>query len=215
MNLLKKLLAPCVLCLLALPVSAQNILVVGDSISAAFGLEIEQGWVYLLQERLKEKGYPHTVVNASVSGDTTAGGLARLPRLLEQHEPALVVIELGGNDGLRGMPPSNMQQNLSRKVELSTEAGADALLLGMMIPPNYGVRYTEAFNQAFVNVAEKWSIPLLPFLLEGVGDVPTLMQADRIHPTAEAQPILLENAWPLIEEWLQSQTESHPRNAGR
>ncbi|WP_442962514.1 arylesterase [Pseudomonas sp.] len=215
MNLLKKLLAPCVVFLLALPANAQNILVVGDSISAAFGLEIEQGWVYLLQERIREHGYPHTVINASVSGDTTAGGLARLPRLLEQHEPALVVIELGGNDGLRGMPPSNMQQNLSRKVELSTEAGADAMLLGMMIPPNYGLRYTEAFNQAFVNVAEQWSIPLLPFLLEGVGDVPALMQSDRIHPTAEAQPILLENAWPLIEQWLQDQAPARPTSAAR
>lgn len=205
MNLLKKLLAPCLLCVLALPVSAQNILVVGDSISAAFGLEINQGWVQLLQQRIEDEGYPHRVVNASVSGDTTAGGLARLPRLLQEHDPALVVIELGGNDGLRGMPPANMQQNLSQMVELSQGSGADAMLLGMMIPPNYGLRYTQAFNQAFVEVAEKWSIPLLPFLLEGVGDVPKLMQSDRIHPTAEAQPILLENAWPLIRDWLKAQ----------
>lgn len=205
MSLLKKLLAPCLLCLLAWPVSAQNILVVGDSISAAFGLEIEEGWVYQLQERLEEQGYPHRVVNASVSGDTTAGGLARLPRLLQEHEPALVIIELGGNDGLRAMPPANMQQNLSQMVKLSTDADADAILLGMMIPPNYGLRYTQAFNQVFVDVAEQWSIPLLPFLLEGVGDVPALMQADRIHPTAEAQPILLDNAWPLIRDWLEAQ----------
>jgi acyl-CoA thioesterase I len=213
MNLLKKLLAPCLLCLFALPASAQNILVVGDSISAAFGLGIEEGWVHMLQERLEDKDYPYQVVNASVSGDTTAGGLARLPRLLEEHEPVLVVIELGGNDGLRGMPPGNMQQNLSQMVELSSEAGADAIILGMMIPPNYGMRYTQAFNRAFVEVAEAHSVPLLPFLLEGVGDVPELMQADRIHPTAEAQPILLENAWPLIRDWLSDRYQGRQASA--
>lgn len=185
--------------------SAQGILIVGDSISAAFGLEIEQGWVHLLQERLEKQGYDHPVVNASVSGDTTAGGLARLPRLLEQHDPDLVVIELGGNDGLRALPPGNMQQNLSAMVERSREAGADVVLLGMMIPPNYGLRYTRAFSDVFDTVSEQHDVPLIPFLLEGIGDRPQLMQADRIHPTAGAQPQILENAWPAIERWLEDQ----------
>lgn len=185
--------------------SAQGILVVGDSISAAFGLEIEQGWVELLRERLQRRGYDHPVVNASVSGDTTAGGLARLPRLLEQHDPDLVVIELGGNDGLRALPPANMQQNLSAMVEGSREAGADVVLLGMMIPPNYGLRYTRAFSDVFHTVSEEHDVALVPFLLEGIADKPQLMQADRIHPTADAQPKILDNAWPAIETWLEDQ----------
>lgn len=185
--------------------SAQGILIVGDSISAAFGLELEQGWVHLLQKRLRDEGYDAPVINASVSGDTTAGGLARLPRLLEQHDPDLVVIELGGNDGLRALPPGNMQQNLSAMVERSRESGADVVLLGMMIPPNYGLRYTRAFSDVFNTVSEQHEVPLVPFLLEGIGDRPQLMQADRIHPTAEAQPQILENAWPVIEGWLDDQ----------
>ncbi|SDS42240.1 acyl-CoA thioesterase-1 [Halopseudomonas xinjiangensis] len=183
--------------------SAQGILVVGDSISAAFGLEIEQGWVHLLRERLEERGYDDPVVNASVSGDTTAGGLARLPRLLEEHDPDLVILELGGNDGLRALPPANMQQNLSSMIEHSREAGADVIVLGMMIPPNYGLRYTRAFSEVFTNVSEEHDVPLVPFLLEGIGDRPQLMQSDRIHPTAAAQPKILDNAWPAIETWLE------------
>ncbi len=185
--------------------SAQGILVVGDSISAAFGLEIEQGWVHLLRERLEERGYDDPVINASVSGDTTAGGLARLPRLLEEHDPDLVIIELGGNDGLRGLPPANMQQNLSSMIERSREAEADVIVLGMMIPPNYGLRYTRAFSEVFTTVSEKHDVPLVPFLLEGIGDRPQLMQSDRIHPTAAAQPKILDNAWPAIETWLEDQ----------
>lgn len=204
MNVWKKCVAGIVFYLLALPALAQNILLVGDSISAAFGLEIQQGWVTLLEQRLAEQGYPHAVVNASVSGDTTAGGLARLPGLLEQFEPELVVIELGGNDGLRALPVSNMQQNLSAMVELAKNAGADVVLLGMRIPPNYGPRYTEAFEQAFVTVAEEHDVPLLPFLLEGVGGVEEMMQNDGVHPTAAAQSLLLDNAWPIIRQWLDS-----------
>lgn len=184
---------------------AQGIVVVGDSISAAFGLEIEQGWVELLRERLEEQGYDKPVINASVSGDTTAGGLARLPRLLEEHDPDLVIIELGGNDGLRALPPANMQQNLSAMIERSEEAGADVIVLGMMIPPNYGLRYTRAFSEVFTEVADQHDVPLVPFLLEGIGDRPQLMQADRIHPTAAAQPKILDNAWPAIDTWLDSQ----------
>ncbi len=197
------------LCLLmmvpVLPASAQGILIVGDSISAAFGLEIDQGWTALLEERLQQEGADIEVMNASVSGDTTAGGLARLPRLLEQHDPDLVVIELGGNDGLRGMPPSNMQQNLSAMVKQSQEAGAEVLLLGMRIPPNYGVRYTQAFEQVFADISEKYDVALLPFVLDGIaGEADqSLMQSDGIHPTAEGQPLILDNVWPYIETWLQ------------
>ncbi|MBL4610722.1 MAG: arylesterase [Pseudomonas sp.] len=204
---MKKYLAIVLLSALAWPVSAQGILVVGDSISAAFGLEISEGWVSLLEERLQAREEPVPVVNASVSGDTTAGGLARLPRLLERHEPDLVVIELGGNDGLRGMAPANMQQNLSQMVKLALEADAEVLLLGMQLPPNYGLRFTEAFAQVFVDVSEEHDVPLVPFVLEGIAGVAdrSLMQADGIHPTAAAQQRILDNAWPPIEAWLETQ----------
>ncbi|MDY3197518.1 MAG: arylesterase [Pseudomonadaceae bacterium] len=202
MTVLKRCAAGVLLLLLALPVPAQNILLIGDSISAAFGLEIEQGWVSLLQKRLEEQDYPHRVVNASVSGETTAGGLARLPVLLEQVQPELVIIELGGNDGLRGLPAANMQQNLSAMVEQSRASGADVILLGMRIPPNYGPRYNDAFEQVFVDLSQSLDVPLVPFLLEGVGTVPELMLDDGIHPGAAAQPLLLDNAWPVIRQWL-------------
>ncbi|GGD09856.1 arylesterase [Halopseudomonas salina] len=201
---IRKYLAIGLLSALAWPASAQGILVVGDSISAAFGLEISDGWVSLLEQRMEASGESLPVINASVSGDTTAGGLARLPRLLERHEPDLVVIELGGNDGLRGMRPANMQQNLSLMVEQARAAGADVLLLGMQLPPNYGLRFTEAFAQVFVAVSEEHDVPLVPFLLAGIAGEPdrTLMQADGIHPTAKAQERILDNAWPPIEAWL-------------
>lgn len=202
MTVLKRCAAGVLLLLLALPVPAQNILLIGDSISAAFGLEIEQGWVSLLQKRLEEQDYPHRVVNASVSGETTAGGLARLPVLLEQVQPELVIIELGGNDGLRGLPAANMQQNLSAMVEQSRASGADVILLGMRIPPNYGPRYNDAFEQVFVDLSQSLDVPLVPFLLEGVGTIPELMLDDGIHPGAAAQPLLLDNAWPVIRQWL-------------
>lgn len=207
MRNMKKYLAIVLLSALAWPVSAQGILVVGDSISAAFGLEISEGWVSLLEQRLQARDEPVPVVNASVSGDTTAGGLARLPRLLERHEPDLVVIELGGNDGLRGMAPANMQQNLSQMVKLALEADAEVLLLGMQLPPNYGLRFTEAFAQVFVDVSEEHEVPLVPFVLEGIAGVAdrSLMQADGIHPTAAAQQRILDNAWPPIEAWLETQ----------
>lgn len=203
MNIWKKSAALVLLCLLAMPASARNILLVGDSISAAFGLEIDQGWVRLLEQRLAAEDLPYAVVNASVSGDTTAGGLARLPALLAEVKPELVVIELGGNDGLRALPVINMQQNLSAMVELSREAGAEVILLGMRIPPNYGPRYSNAFEQAFVAVAEEHDVALVPFLLEGVGGVKGMMQSDGVHPTAAAQPLLLDNAWPAIKQALE------------
>ncbi len=205
----KNCLAAILLSLLTLPVcasaSAQGILIVGDSISAAFGLELERGWVSLLQARLRAQAAEMPVVNASVSGDTTAGGLARLPRLLQEHEPDLVVIELGGNDGLRGLAPDKMQQNLSAMVDAAHAAGAEVLLLGMRIPPNYGVRYTEAFERVFRELGEQPEVALVPFVLEGVAGVPQLMQADGIHPNADGQPGILENVWPLISDWLETQ----------
>lgn len=181
---------------------AGTLLVVGDSISAAFGLETRQGWVSLLAERLEERAPHWQVVNASVSGDTSAGGLARLPRLLERHAPQLVVIELGGNDGLRGQPPAQLQQNLAAMIAKSRQAGAEVLLLGMQLPPNYGQRYNRAFAQVFSELAEREQVPLVPFFLAGVGGVAGMMQRDGIHPTASAQPILLENLWPTLEPLL-------------
>ncbi|RGP57364.1 arylesterase [Pseudomonas abyssi] len=204
MNVLRNWLGGLLLCLLSLPAAAQGILILGDSISAAFGLEISDGWVSLLERRLEAQNLPFEVHNASLSGDTTAGGLARLPALLARHEPNLVVIELGGNDGLRGLPTDKMQQNLAAMVERSRAAGAEVVLLGMRIPPNYGVRYTSAFEQVFRDVAEQQQVPLVPFVLEGVAGVPELMQADGVHPNAQGQPGILDNAWPVILDWVQS-----------
>ena len=181
---------------------AGSILVVGDSISAAFGLDTRQGWVALLEKRLDEQGFEQSVVNASISGDTSAGGAARLPALLRTHSPEVVIIELGGNDGLRGLPPAQLQQNLASMVRQSQEAGAKVLLLGMLLPPNYGERYITAFAQTFKTVAEAQKVSLVPFFLEGVGGVPEMMQEDGIHPARAAQERLLENAWPALEPLL-------------
>lgn len=181
---------------------AGTLLVVGDSISAAFGLDSRQGWVALLEKRLEQEGFEHSVVNASISGDTSAGGSARLSALLAEHQPALVIIELGGNDGLRGQPPAQLQQNLASMVEKSRQAGAKVLLLGMRLPPNYGVRYTTAFAQVYADVAAQEEVDLVPFFLEGVGGVPGMMQADGIHPGEPAQALLLDNVWPRLEPLL-------------
>ncbi|VEE15999.1 arylesterase [Ectopseudomonas mendocina] len=181
---------------------AGTLLVVGDSISAAFGLDSRQGWVALLENRLKEEGFEHSVVNASISGDTSAGGAARLSALLAEHKPELVIIELGGNDGLRGQPPAQLQQNLASMIDASQASGAEVLLLGMRLPPNYGARYTSAFAQVFADLAERKQVPLVPFFLEGVGGVPGMMQADGIHPTQDAQAVLLDNVWPTLEPML-------------
>ncbi|WP_192980852.1 arylesterase [Pseudomonas sp. EggHat1] len=181
---------------------AGTLLVVGDSISAAFGLDSRQGWVALLEKRLDEEGFEHAVVNASISGDTSAGGAARLSALLAEHKPELVIIELGGNDGLRGQPPAQLQQNLASMIDKSQSAGADVLLLGMRLPPNYGARYTTSFAQVFADLAEQKKVPLVPFFLEGVGGVPGMMQADGIHPTESAQAVLLDNVWPTLKPLL-------------
>jgi acyl-CoA thioesterase I len=180
------------------------ILVFGDSISAGYGLpRVEQGWVALLQTRLKDQGYGYQVVNASVSGETTAGGLARLPRALMLHHPAIVILELGGNDGLRALPIAQMRANLSRMVELSTAAGAKVLLLGMRIPPNYGPEYASQFSRAYSDLAHDKKLPEVPFLLNGIALSPDLMQADGIHPNPSAQAQLLNNVWPTLKPLLQ------------
>ncbi|WP_095078653.1 arylesterase [Pseudomonas sp. Irchel s3h17] len=192
---------------LALVCMAQNaaagtVLIVGDSISAAFGLDTRQGWVSLLEQRLRQEGFSDKVVNASISGDTSAGGQARLPALLAEHKPELVVLELGGNDGLRGQSPTQLQQNLASMIDSARASGAKVLLLGMQLPPNYGVRYTEAFAKVYSNLAEQKNVPLVPFFLQGVGGNPELMQADGIHPAVAAQDKLLENVWPTLKPLL-------------
>ncbi len=181
---------------LAAHADSPTILVFGDSISAGFGLaHVEQGWVGMLRAKLKRAGYGYQVVNASVSGETTAGGLARLPRALALHHPRLVILELGGNDGLRALPLDQMRGNLDRMVDLARESGAQVLLLGIRIPPNYGPEFTEKFFAVFDEVARGKKIPLVPFLLDGIALSPNLMQADGIHPNELGQPLLLENVW--------------------
>lgn len=171
----------------------------GDSISAAYGMSLEQGWVSLLAEQLVASNAAVKVVNASISGETTAGGLRRLPQLLAEHEPSLVIIELGGNDGLRGYPLKSLRANLDKLATLSRDAGARVILVPMEIPPNYGSRYTAGFRESFVATANSTGSTLAPFLLEGVATDPGLMQADGIHPSVEAQPKLLRNILPTIQ----------------
>jgi acyl-CoA thioesterase-1 len=179
-----------------------TILVLGDSLSAGFGMAASEGWVNLLRDRLGSQGFPHRVVNASISGDTTRGGLNRLPAALDTHRPDIVILELGGNDGLRGLPLQAMRDNLDQAIALSQEAGAKVLLVGMQIPPNYGPAYTRGFAQIYTQLAERHDLPLVPFLLAGVSEERRLMQADNIHPTAAAQPRLLDNIWPRLEPLL-------------
>lgn len=180
----------------------RNLLVLGDSISAAYGLSLEQGWVSRLAGELAESHPDYRVINASISGETTAGGLRRLPGLLEEHQPALLIIELGGNDGLRGYPVGSLRDNLAQMATLARDAGARVLILPMEIPPNYGARYTQLFREAFPAAAKATDSTLGPFLLEGVATHDNLMQDDGIHPTGEAQPLLLDNIRATILEML-------------
>ena len=184
------------------PDAAPAVLVVGDSLSAAYGLDTSEGWVALLENKLRDEGYGYRVVNASISGDTTSGGRSRLKKALALHKPALVVIELGGNDGLRGLPLRAMRRNLDSMIAASRTAGAQVVLLGMRIPPNYGERYANSFHATFGELADEHDLPHVGFFLDGVALEESLMQADGIHPNAKAQPRLLDNAWSAITEGL-------------
>lgn len=184
------------------PAAPRTIVVLGDSLSAGYGVPPAQGWVALLQGRLKREGYEYRVVNASASGETTGGALARLPRALDLHKPAVVVVELGGNDGLRGLPISDVRRNLDSILRLSQQAGARILLVGMRIPPNYGPAYTAAFHDLYGEVAARHEAPLVPFFLQKVALDESLMQDDGIHPNAKAQPILLDTLWPMLKPLL-------------
>lgn len=189
------------------PLSSQEprILVVGDSLSAEYGLQRGAGWVALLERELKASGYVHQVVNASVSGDTTSGGRSRLPALLQRHKPSHVIIELGGNDALRGLPLSMTESNLTNMVQAVALTKARVTLVGMQVPPNYGASYARDFSELFARVAKAHQAALVPFLLKGVADVPQatgFFQADRIHPNESAQPLLLANVWPVLRPQL-------------
>jgi acyl-CoA thioesterase-1 len=180
----------------------QTIVVVGDSLSSGHGMRIEQSWVSKLEDRLNTEGYGYEVVNASISGDTTSGGLARLPRILELHQPAIVIIELGGNDGLRGQPVSNLRANLAAMIELTQSHGATAVLTGIQIPPNYGPTYTEALANTYPELASEFDIPLVGFLMEDIALQAELMQSDGIHPNARGNDVMLENVWAVLMEIL-------------
>ena len=183
-------------------VAAPTIVVLGDSLSAAYGIRIEQGWVSLLQARLRSKGYGHRVVNASSSGETTGGALARLPRVLSTHRPAVIVVELGANDGLRGLPIKDIRANLESIVKLSQQAGARVLLVGMHVPPNYGAGYARQFHALYAELASRHRLGRVPFLLEDVALEERYMLEDGLHPNAAAQPLLLERVWPELEPLL-------------
>jgi len=183
--------------LLALSAAAaeKSILVVGDSLSAAYGLARSQGWVALLEERLKRERLDYSVVNASISGETSAGGRARIDELLARHHPAVVIVELGGNDGLRGLPIAQLKANLGAIIERAKKAGARVLVVGMRMPPNYGPDYTSAFENAYVEVAKRYRVALAPFIMQGFAEKPEYFQPDRIHPSAEVQPLIVERVW--------------------
>ncbi len=179
-----------------------TVLVFGDSLSAGYGIDVDQSWTALLQERLGNEGYEHRVVNASISGETTEGGAARIGDALARFEPELVVLELGGNDGLRGFPPERIEANLRAVIETARASGADVVLLGIRIPPNYGPRYTQAFENVYRKLANELDVPWIEFFMDGVALNEELMQDDGIHPNAKAQGVLLDNAWPIIQEAL-------------
>ena len=183
----------------------KTVLVLGDSLSAEYGLNRGSGWVALLEKKLKAERIDAKIVNASISGETTSGGRARLPALLRQHKPSVVVIELGANDGLRGLPVVQAEDNLRAMVDLSKKNDAEVLLVGMRMPPNYGRTYTEQFFNMYNKLSVKYKAPLVPFMLEGVAEQPKLFQADRLHPNADAHPIILANIWPKFKPLVKAQ----------
>ena len=184
--------------------SGPTILVFGDSLSAAYGIPREKGWVSLLQSSLADHKPTYRIINASISGETTSGGIHRLKRVLDEHKPDYVLLQLGANDGLRGLPVADIRRNLGNMITLSQQAGAQVMLVGIMIPPNYGPRYTQEFKDSYALLAKQYHLPFVPFLLEGVAGDPTLMQEDGLHPTAAAQPILLENVWKVMRPELRA-----------
>ena len=179
-----------------------TVLIFGDSLSAGFGIDVDQSWAALLQKRLEEQGYEHRVVNASISGETTEGGATQIESAIEDFAPELIILELGGNDGLRGFPPARIKQNLKAIAERARASGAEVVLLGIRIPTNYGARYTQAFEAVYAEVAAELDIGWIEFFMEGVALNDELLLDDRIHPNARAQPILLDNAWPIIRATL-------------
>jgi acyl-CoA thioesterase-1 len=188
--------------------SPPTVMVFGDSLSAGYGVDVDQSWAALLQARLAAQGYEHRVINASITGETTEGGVTRIASALESFSPELVILELGGNDGLRGFPTSRMQENLSKIIESSRASGALVVLLGIRIPTNYGQRYTQAFENVYRELAAQHGIPWIEFFMEGIALNPELMQDDGIHPNAEAQPLLLDNAWPIVEQALAERSKN-------
>ncbi len=182
--------------------TAPTVLVFGDSLSAGYGIDVDQSWPALLQSRLESQGYEHRVINASISGETTEGGVTRIARALENFNPELVILELGGNDGLRGFPPDRMKTNLQTIIETTKASGAAVIMLGIRIPTNYGPRYTGAFENVYRELADQLSVLWIEFFMEGIALNEELMQEDGIHPNASAQSILLDNAWPIIRQAL-------------
>lgn len=189
-------------CLPALASTPPSILVVGDSLSAAFGIPLQSGWVQLLQQRLEKQGYPHRVINASVSGDTSRTALSRLDGLLERHQPVIVIVEIGGNDGLQALGLQQLEINIRSMIIKNRDHQARTLLVGMQIPPNYGMEYAEGFAGIYPQLAEEQGIPLVPFLLEGVATHDDMMQEDNIHPSGKGQPLMLDNVWLQLEKML-------------
>ncbi len=179
-----------------------TVLVFGDSLSAGYGIEVDQSWTALLQARLEEQGYEHRVVNASISGETTEGGVTRIDEALDTFAPELLILELGANDGLRGFPPARMKANLTTIISRAKASGAAVVLLGIRIPINYGARYSKAFEDVFREVSDEMDIQWIEFFMDGIALNDELLQSDRIHPNATAQPILLDNAWPIISATL-------------
>ncbi|MGZ8239335.1 MAG: arylesterase [Methylobacter sp.] len=184
--------------LVSMTAAAKSIVVLGDSISAGYGIEVSQGWVALLQKKLNEKGASHIVHNESISGDTTAGGVARIDRALTLHKPDVVIIELGANDGLRGLPPKLIKSNLAEIARRAQKAGAKVLLLAMKIPPSYGKRYTDLFDSIYPQLAKELGVPYVPFIMEDVALNKDMMQADRVHPNHKGQPFIADRVWPQL-----------------
>ena len=187
------------ICVQSYATETPTVLVFGDSLSAGHGIEVDQSWTALLQSRLDDQGYEHKVINASIGGDTTESGAARIGQAIATFAPSLIILELGGNDGLRDIPADRMRGNLHKIIKTSKDSGAAVVLLGIRIPPNYGQRYIEDFDKVFRELANELDVPWIEFFMEGVALHDELMQSDGIHPNADAQPILLDNAWPMID----------------